>query len=177
LLPSVLLVVLSVVVVVAVTVAIVGIIVVVGVVSLVLFPSPFIIFISSRSLSLDRLLHQFSCQINRLMQSFGSCKSNVPFYPFRKSLHASISSPFKVNVQSSFYILWISVAGQYSVVIIDLNSTQAPWCLFVAGEGGKVFVGGSGSGGVGWKSGGKSLISYMSFARIVLVGTALVGWQ
>nr|GEY09836.1 hypothetical protein [Tanacetum cinerariifolium] len=30
-----------------------------------------------------------------------------------------------------------------------------PWCLFVAGEGGRVFVGGSGSGGVGWKSGGE----------------------
>nr|GFB95013.1 hypothetical protein [Tanacetum cinerariifolium] len=26
-----------------------------------------------------------------------------------------------------------------------------PRCLFVAGEGGRVFVGGSGSGGVGWK--------------------------
>nr|GEW98171.1 hypothetical protein [Tanacetum cinerariifolium] len=91
LLPSVLLVVLSVVVVVvAVAVAIAGIIVVVGVVSLVLFPSPFIIFISSRSLSLDRLLHQFSCQINRLMQSCGSGR----------------------------------MAGQYSVVINNLNSTQ-----------------------------------------------------
>nr|GEU36986.1 reverse transcriptase domain-containing protein [Tanacetum cinerariifolium] len=30
----------------------------------------------------------------------------------------------------------------------------APWCFFVAGEGGRVFVEGSGSGGVDWKRGG-----------------------
>nr|GEU72527.1 hypothetical protein [Tanacetum cinerariifolium] len=33
----------------------------------------------------------------------------------------------------------------------------APRCLFVAGEGGRVFVGGSGSGGVGWKKGGSGV--------------------
>nr|GFC47924.1 hypothetical protein [Tanacetum cinerariifolium]GFC72371.1 hypothetical protein [Tanacetum cinerariifolium] len=32
-----------------------------------------------------------------------------------------------------------------------------PWSLFVAGEGGRVFVGGSGSGGVGWKRGGSGV--------------------
>nr|GEW37863.1 reverse transcriptase domain-containing protein [Tanacetum cinerariifolium] len=32
-----------------------------------------------------------------------------------------------------------------------------PRCLFAAGDGGRVFVGGSGSGGVGWKKGGSGV--------------------
>nr|GEX04797.1 hypothetical protein [Tanacetum cinerariifolium] len=42
---------------------------------------------------------------------------------------------------------WREVAGKV------LAGKPAPWSLFVAGEGGRVFVRGSGSGGVGWNGG------------------------